>query len=141
MCSELPIFLDDAQHVSDDLKKTVIYMIANGKGKARGSKTGGIRDTPYWHTVCISTSEHPLHESSPHEGARAPTARRRRRGPPLPQGNEELRRRAREVDCGEPRPRRRAVHPAHLRVDRKPVARVAAAVFNDQARAVGEGEE
>jgi hypothetical protein len=71
MCSELPIFLDDAQHVSDDLKKTVIYMIANGKGKARGSKTGGIRDTPYWHTVCISTSEHPLHESSPHEGARA----------------------------------------------------------------------
>jgi putative DNA primase/helicase len=71
MCSELPIFLDDAQHVSDDLKKTVIYMIANGKGKARGSKAGGIRDTPYWHTVCISTSEHPLHESSPHEGARA----------------------------------------------------------------------
>lgn len=71
MCSELPVFLDDAQHVSDDLKKTVIYMIANGKGKARGSKAGGIRDTPYWHTVCISTSEHPLHESSPHEGARA----------------------------------------------------------------------
>jgi hypothetical protein len=71
MCSELPIFLDDAQHVSDDLKKTVIYMIANGRGKARGSKAGGIRDTPYWHTVCISTSEHPLHESSPHEGARA----------------------------------------------------------------------
>jgi hypothetical protein len=71
MCSELPLFLDDAQHVSDDLKKTVIYMIANGKGKARGSKSGGIRDTPYWHTVCISTSEHPLHESSPHEGARA----------------------------------------------------------------------
>jgi putative DNA primase/helicase len=71
MCSELPLFLDDAQHVSDDLKKTVIYMIANGRGKARGSKVGGIRDTPYWHTVCISTSEHPLHEASPHEGARA----------------------------------------------------------------------
>lgn len=71
MCSDLPVFLDDAQHVSDDLKKTVIYMIANGKGKARGSKAGGIRDTPYWHTVCISTLEHPLHEASPHEGARA----------------------------------------------------------------------
>lgn len=71
MCSELPIFLDDAQHVSDDLKKTIIYMIANGRGKARGSKAGGIRDTPYWHTVCLSTSEHPLHEASPHEGARA----------------------------------------------------------------------
>jgi hypothetical protein len=71
LCSELPFFLDDAQHVSDDLKRTVIYMIANGKGKARGSKAGGIRETPYWHTVAISTSEHPLHESSPHEGARA----------------------------------------------------------------------
>jgi hypothetical protein len=71
LCSELPFFLDDAQHVSDDLKRTVIYMIANGKGKARGSKAGGIRETPYWHTVAISTSENPLHESSPHEGARA----------------------------------------------------------------------
>lgn len=134
MCSELPIFLDDAQHVSDDLKKTVIYMIANGKGKARGSKAGGIRDTPYWHTVCISTSEHPLHESSPHEGARArllPVGGRR--GPPLSQGDEELRRRAREVDPGESRARRRVVHPAHLRVDRKSMARLAAAVFNDPA--------
>lgn len=71
MCSDLPVFLDDAQHVPDDLKRSVIYMIANGKGRARGAKAGGIRDTAYWHTVCISTSEHPLHESSPHEGARA----------------------------------------------------------------------
>jgi hypothetical protein len=71
LCSELPVFLDDAQHVSDDLKRTVIYTIANGKGRARGSKSGGIRETPYWHTVAISTSEHPLHEASPHEGARA----------------------------------------------------------------------
>ncbi|HEX8139455.1 MAG TPA: DUF927 domain-containing protein [Pyrinomonadaceae bacterium] len=71
MCSDLPVFLDDAQHVPDDMKRSVIYMIANGKGRARGAKAGGIRDTTYWHTVCISTSEHPLHESSPHEGARA----------------------------------------------------------------------
>jgi hypothetical protein len=38
MCSELPVFLDDAQHCPDDLKRAVVYMIANGKGKGRGAK-------------------------------------------------------------------------------------------------------
>ncbi len=70
MCSELPIFLDDAQHCPDDLKKTVIYMIANGKGKGRGARGGGVRETMSWQTVALSTSEEPLHEASPHEGAR-----------------------------------------------------------------------
>ncbi|HEX8369797.1 MAG TPA: DUF927 domain-containing protein [Pyrinomonadaceae bacterium] len=70
MCSELPIFLDDAQHCSEELKKTVIYMIANGKGKGRGARGGGIRETMSWQTVALSTSEEPLHEASPHEGAR-----------------------------------------------------------------------
>lgn len=70
MCSELPVFLDDAQHCSDDLKRAVVYMIANGKGKGRGAKGGGIRETLTWHTVALSTSEEPLHESSPHEGVR-----------------------------------------------------------------------
>jgi len=70
MCSELPIYLDDAQHCSDDLKRTVIYMIANGKGKARGSAKGGIKETMSWQTVALSSSEEPLHQSSPHEGVR-----------------------------------------------------------------------
>ncbi len=69
-CSGLPIFLDDAQHCQDNLKRDIIYMIANGKGKARGSGGGGIKETASWHTVALSTSEEPLHESSPHEGAR-----------------------------------------------------------------------
>jgi hypothetical protein len=70
MCNELPIYLDDAQHCPDDLKRTVIYMIANGKGKGRGAKGGGLRETMTWQTVALSTSEEPLHEASPHEGAR-----------------------------------------------------------------------
>jgi hypothetical protein len=70
MCGDLPVYLDDAQHCSDDLKKSVIYMIANGRGKGRGARGGGIRETPTWRTVALSTSEEPLHESSPHEGAR-----------------------------------------------------------------------
>lgn len=70
MCCDLPIFLDDAQYTSDDLRKTMIYMIANGRGKGRGARGGGIRETQTWRTVALSTSEEPLHESSPHEGAR-----------------------------------------------------------------------
>lgn len=71
-CSELPVFLDDAQHCQNELKKTLVYMIANGRGKGRGSQggRGGLGDMPTWHTVALSTSEEPLHESSPHEGAR-----------------------------------------------------------------------
>ena len=69
LCSELPIYLDDAQHCPAELKRSIIYMIANGRGKGRGTG-GGIRETATWHTVALSTSEEPLHESSPHEGAR-----------------------------------------------------------------------
>jgi hypothetical protein len=70
MCSELPIFLDDAQHCSAELKRSMIYMIANGRGKGRGGSRGGISETATWHTVALSTSEEPLYEASPHEGAR-----------------------------------------------------------------------
>lgn len=71
-CSELPIFLDDAQHCPAELKRLVVYMIANGRGKGRGARggRGGLGETPSWNTVALSTSEEPLHESSPHEGAR-----------------------------------------------------------------------
>ena len=71
MCSELPIYLDDAQHCTSDLKRTVIYMIANGKGKGRASGHGRLRETMTWRTVALSTSEEPLHESSAHEGVRS----------------------------------------------------------------------
>lgn len=70
MCGELPIFLDDAQHCTAELKRSAVYMIANGRGKGRGGGAGGVLETPTWHTVALSTSEEPLHESSPHEGAR-----------------------------------------------------------------------
>jgi hypothetical protein len=70
VCGELPVFLDDAQHCPADLKRSVIYMIANGRGKGRGGGRGGVRETPTWHTVALSSSEEPLQEASPHEGAR-----------------------------------------------------------------------
>jgi hypothetical protein len=70
-CSELPVFLDDAQHCPAALKRSLIYMIANGRGKGRGERGGGgFGETLTWHTVALSTSEEPLQEASPHEGAR-----------------------------------------------------------------------
>lgn len=45
-------------------------MIANGKGGVRGTSGRGIKETASWQTVALSTSEEPLHQSSPHEGAR-----------------------------------------------------------------------
>jgi putative DNA primase/helicase len=70
MCGDLPIFLDDAQHCPAELKRAIIYMIANGRGKGRSARGGGISEIPTWHTVALSTSEEPLYEASPHEGAR-----------------------------------------------------------------------
>lgn len=70
ICSDLPVFLDDAQHCPDEVKRSTIYLLANGRGKGRGARGGGIRETATWRTVALSTSEEPLHESSPHEGAR-----------------------------------------------------------------------
>lgn len=70
MCGELPIFLDDAQHCPAEVKRSVVYMIANGRGKVRSGGRAGVLEVPTWNTVALSTSEEPLHESSPHEGAR-----------------------------------------------------------------------
>jgi hypothetical protein len=70
VCGELPVFLDDAQHCPAELKRSVVYMIANGRGKGRSAGGSGVRETPTWHTVALSTSEEPLSEASPHEGAR-----------------------------------------------------------------------
>jgi hypothetical protein len=87
MCSELPIFLDDAQHCPAELKRSLIYMIANGRGKGRGGSRGGISETATWHTVALSTSEEPLYEASPHEGARGRILSVGGHVPPFPPGS------------------------------------------------------
>ena len=89
VCSELPVFLDDAQHCSDDLKRTVIYMIANGRGKARANARG-MRETLTWQTVALSTSEEPLHEASEHEGVRGRLLPVGGLTPPFPVGSATL---------------------------------------------------
>jgi uncharacterized protein (DUF927 family) len=69
---DLPIFPDDSQTVDDRTMSSMLYQIANGVGKGRGS-TVGIRHNPTWHTVCFSTGERPLIECTTFAGARART--------------------------------------------------------------------
>ncbi len=59
---DLPLGIDERQLSGgrqDDLER-IVYMIANGKGKVRGAKSGGVQKTYSWRTVAIATGEEPL---------------------------------------------------------------------------------
>jgi putative DNA primase/helicase len=69
---DIPIFPDDSQQVDDRTLTKILYMVANGVGRGRGSTTG-VRQTARWQTVCFSTGEKPLTECTTFAGARART--------------------------------------------------------------------
>ncbi len=69
---DVPIFPDDSQTVDDKTLVKMLYMIANGVGKGRGS-ISGIRQTPTWHTICFSTGEKALTACTEYGGAKART--------------------------------------------------------------------
>lgn len=59
---DLPLGIDERQLAGtkqESLEK-IVYMIASGTGKIRGSKTGGIQTTYQWRTVALATGEEPL---------------------------------------------------------------------------------
>lgn len=61
-CCDLPLGIDERQLAGtkqESLEK-LVYMIASGTGKIRGSKTGGIQTTYQWRTVALATGEEPL---------------------------------------------------------------------------------
>lgn len=68
----MPIFPDDCQTVDDRTLSRILYQIANGEGKGRG-RIDGVRPTLTWHTVCFSTGERPITESTKYGGAGART--------------------------------------------------------------------
>jgi putative DNA primase/helicase len=69
---DVPIFPDDSQTTDDKTLTKILYMVANGVGRGRGS-TVGIRQTASWRTVCFSTGEKPLTECTTFAGAKART--------------------------------------------------------------------
>lgn len=59
--NSLPLILDEFQMIKD--KKAfegVVYMLAEGVGKTRGSKTGGLKNTSSWRNCILSSGESPL---------------------------------------------------------------------------------
>ena len=70
---DLPIFLDDSHLTDDKTVSNILYMLGNSTGRGRGTKTGGIKSNSSWRTVCFSTGEKQLTESTQHDGARART--------------------------------------------------------------------
>ena len=59
---DLPLGIDERQlaGTKQDSLERIVYMIASGTGKIRGSKTGGIQTTYQWRTVALATGEEPL---------------------------------------------------------------------------------
>ena len=60
MFCDLPISLDETQLIDKKLLIIIIYMMANGVGKLRGSKTGGLQETLRWQNVGLFTGEAPI---------------------------------------------------------------------------------
>lgn len=59
---DLPLGIDERQLAGNNqgaLEK-IVYMIASGTGKIRGSKSGGIQTVHQWRTVALATGEEPL---------------------------------------------------------------------------------
>lgn len=69
-CNSLPLCLDELQCIKDRKSfDDVIYMLCEGVGKARGSKTGGLQKTLTWSNTIISTGEMPITSGNSGGGA------------------------------------------------------------------------
>lgn len=59
---DLPLGIDERQLAGNNQNslEKIVYMIASGTGKIRGTKSGGIQATQTWRTVALATGEEPL---------------------------------------------------------------------------------
>jgi len=59
---DLPLGIDERQVIGDKhgFVESLIYLLGLGKGKVRGSKSGGLQTFTQWRCVVLSTGEEPL---------------------------------------------------------------------------------
>lgn len=59
---DLPLGIDERQLAGNNQEalEKIVYMIASGTGKIRGSKGGGLQTVHQWRTVALATGEEPL---------------------------------------------------------------------------------
>lgn len=67
---DLPLGIDERQLAGSNQEslESLIYMIASGTGRTRGTKTGGLQKTRQWRTVAIATGEEPVATSTSQTG-------------------------------------------------------------------------
>jgi len=68
----LPAFVNERQAGDKALEK-MIYMVAEGQGRTRGAKAGGLRKMTSWETILLTNGEEPLVGATAPEGARTRT--------------------------------------------------------------------
>ena len=69
--NDLPLGIDERQLAGgkqQDTLEKIVYMIASGTGRARGSKMGGLQAMSTWRTVAIATGEEPIRTASSQTG-------------------------------------------------------------------------
>lgn len=59
---DLPLGIDERQLAGNNQGaiEKIVYMLASGTGKVRGSKTGGLQALQTWRTVILATGEEPI---------------------------------------------------------------------------------
>lgn len=64
--NDLPLGIDERQAAGDrqEFIESLVYMLGLGKGRARGSKSGGLQHVATWRTVALTNGEQPLSSDS-----------------------------------------------------------------------------
>lgn len=70
--NSLPLIIDEMQLARDEKgrSKFSVYQLAEGVGRTRGSKVGGVQKTPTWGNCIITSGETPLTTDSAGAGAK-----------------------------------------------------------------------
>jgi hypothetical protein len=68
--TDLPLGIDERQAVGDHqgFIEGIVYLLGLGKGKARGSKNGGLQYTATWRSIVLTSGEEPLANESSTSG-------------------------------------------------------------------------
>ena len=67
---DLPLGIDERQlagNKQEGLEK-IVYMLANGTGRSRGSKDGGLQELRTWRSVILATGEEPIGKANSQTG-------------------------------------------------------------------------
>lgn len=69
--NHLPLIVDELQLAKDSRGKLAfdVYALAEGVGRTRGNKNGGVDRTPTWHNCIITSGETPITNSNAGAGA------------------------------------------------------------------------